>query len=86
MCEIGFSLLSSADLKISQFVCKCVLVHSCLHVCVQEEAQRDKTSTVKGTSSPEFKEQFKLNINRNHRGFRRVVQSKGVKFEIVHKG
>lgn len=53
---------------------------------MQEEAQRDKTSTVKGTSSPEFKEQFKLNINRNHRGFRRVVQSKGVKFEIVHKG
>ncbi|XP_070772723.1 coiled-coil and C2 domain-containing protein 1A [Enoplosus armatus] len=51
-----------------------------------EEAQRDKTSTVKSTNSPEFKEQFKLNINRTHRGFKRVVQSKGVKFEIVHKG
>ncbi|XP_070842172.1 coiled-coil and C2 domain-containing protein 1A isoform X1 [Chaetodon trifascialis] len=51
-----------------------------------EEAQRDKTSTVKNTSSPEFKEQFKLNINRSHRGFKRVVQSKGVKFEIIHKG
>lgn len=51
-----------------------------------EDAQRDKTSTVKNTSSPEFKEQFRLNINRAHRGFKRVVQSKGIKFEIVHKG
>ncbi|KAF3687338.1 Coiled-coil and C2 domain-containing protein 1A [Channa argus] len=51
-----------------------------------EEPQRDKTSTVKGTNSPEFKEQFKLNINRSHRGFKRVVQSKGIKFEIIHKG
>ncbi|XP_008315514.1 coiled-coil and C2 domain-containing protein 1A [Cynoglossus semilaevis] len=51
-----------------------------------EDAQRNKTSTVKNTNSPEFKEQFKLNINRNHRGFKRVVQSKGIKFEIVHKG
>ncbi|CAJ1053752.1 coiled-coil and C2 domain-containing protein 1A [Xyrichtys novacula] len=51
-----------------------------------EEAQRDKTSTVKSTSSPEFKEQFKLNISRTHRGFKRVVQSKGIKFEVLHKG
>ncbi|TNN52972.1 Coiled-coil and C2 domain-containing protein 1A [Liparis tanakae] len=51
-----------------------------------EEAQRDKTGTVKGTNNPEFKENFKLNINRGHRGFKRVVQSKGIKFEIVHKG
>uniref|UniRef100_A0A8C9YRI9 Coiled-coil and C2 domain-containing protein 1B n=1 Tax=Sander lucioperca TaxID=283035 RepID=A0A8C9YRI9_SANLU len=51
-----------------------------------EEAQRDKTSTVKSTNSPEFKENFKLNINRAHRGFKRVIQSKGVKFEIIHKG
>uniref|UniRef100_A0A665UR14 C2 domain-containing protein n=1 Tax=Echeneis naucrates TaxID=173247 RepID=A0A665UR14_ECHNA len=51
-----------------------------------EEAQRDKTSTVKNTNSPEFKEQFKLNINRAHRGFKRVIQSKGIKFEIIHKG
>lgn len=51
-----------------------------------EEAQRDKTSTVKSTNSPEFKEQFKLNINRSHRAFKRVIQSKGIKFEIIHKG
>ncbi|KAI1886638.1 hypothetical protein AGOR_G00197870 [Albula goreensis] len=51
-----------------------------------EDAQRDKTSTVKNTNCPEFKEKFKLNINRAHRGFKRVVQSKGIKFEVVHKG
>uniref|UniRef100_A0A8C9WJ27 Coiled-coil and C2 domain-containing protein 1B n=1 Tax=Scleropages formosus TaxID=113540 RepID=A0A8C9WJ27_SCLFO len=51
-----------------------------------EEAQRDKTSTVKNTNCPEFKENFKLNINRGHRGFKRVVQTKGIKFEIIHKG
>uniref|UniRef100_A0A4W4H9Q9 DM14 domain-containing protein n=1 Tax=Electrophorus electricus TaxID=8005 RepID=A0A4W4H9Q9_ELEEL len=33
-----------------------------------------------------FKEQFKLHINRTHRGFKRVVQTKGIKFEVIHKG
>lgn len=51
-----------------------------------EDAQRDKTGTVKSTNNPEFKEQFKLNINRSHRAFKRVIQSKGIKFEIIHKG
>ncbi|KAM6148360.1 coiled-coil and C2 domain-containing protein 1A isoform 2-T2 [Erethizon dorsatum] len=51
-----------------------------------EEAQKDKTSVVKNTDSPEFKEQFKLCINRSHRGFRRALQTKGIKFEVVHKG
>uniref|UniRef100_A0A669F078 Coiled-coil and C2 domain-containing protein 1B n=1 Tax=Oreochromis niloticus TaxID=8128 RepID=A0A669F078_ORENI len=51
-----------------------------------EEAQRDKTNTVKNTSSPEFKETFRLNISRGHRAFKRVIQSKGIKFEIIHKG
>uniref|UniRef100_W5KXX6 Coiled-coil and C2 domain-containing protein 1B n=1 Tax=Astyanax mexicanus TaxID=7994 RepID=W5KXX6_ASTMX len=51
-----------------------------------EEAQKDKTSTVKSTNCPEFKEQFKLHINRTHRGFKRVVQAKGIKFEVIHKG
>ncbi|XP_047386653.1 coiled-coil and C2 domain-containing protein 1A isoform X2 [Sciurus carolinensis] len=51
-----------------------------------EEAQKDKTSVIKNTDSPEFKERFKLCINRSHRGFRRAVQTKGIKFEVVHKG
>ncbi|KAG5854057.1 hypothetical protein ANANG_G00033480 [Anguilla anguilla] len=33
-----------------------------------------------------YKEKFKLNINRTHRGFKRVVQTKGIKFEVIHKG
>uniref|UniRef100_A0A2K5C303 Coiled-coil and C2 domain-containing protein 1B n=1 Tax=Aotus nancymaae TaxID=37293 RepID=A0A2K5C303_AOTNA len=51
-----------------------------------EQAQKSKTAVVKNTNSPEFDQIFKLNINRNHRGFKRVIQSKGIKFEIFHKG
>ncbi|XP_032636241.1 coiled-coil and C2 domain-containing protein 1A isoform X2 [Chelonoidis abingdonii] len=51
-----------------------------------EEAQKDKTNVIKNTDSPEFKEQFKLYINRGHRGLKRVFQTKGIKFEVVHKG
>ncbi|XP_069460476.1 coiled-coil and C2 domain-containing protein 1A isoform X2 [Ambystoma mexicanum] len=51
-----------------------------------EEAQRDKTNVVKNTNSPLFKEQFKLSINRGHRGLKRAIQTKGIKFEIIHKG
>ncbi|XP_023582839.1 coiled-coil and C2 domain-containing protein 1B isoform X1 [Trichechus manatus latirostris] len=51
-----------------------------------DQAQKHKTAVVKNTNSPEFDQLFKLNINRNHRGFRRVIQSKGIKFEIFHKG
>ncbi|KAK3530310.1 hypothetical protein QTP86_023935 [Hemibagrus guttatus] len=51
-----------------------------------EEAQRDKTNTVRSTNCPEFKAYFKLLINRTHRGFKRVVQTKGIRFEVLHKG
>ncbi|XP_063061303.1 coiled-coil and C2 domain-containing protein 1A isoform X2 [Engraulis encrasicolus] len=51
-----------------------------------EEPQKDKTATIKNTNCPEFKEQFKLQINRSHRSFKRAVHSKGIKFEIFHKG
>ncbi|NXG40304.1 C2D1A protein, partial [Dromaius novaehollandiae] len=51
-----------------------------------EEAQKDKTNVIKNTDSPEFNEQFKLYINRGHRGLRRVLQAKGIKFEVAHKG
>uniref|UniRef100_F6W5J6 Coiled-coil and C2 domain-containing protein 1B n=1 Tax=Monodelphis domestica TaxID=13616 RepID=F6W5J6_MONDO len=56
------------------------------HYPSSDQAQKNKTSVVKNTNSPEFDQLFKLNINRNHRGFRRLVQSKGIKFEIFHKG
>ncbi|XP_069086547.1 coiled-coil and C2 domain-containing protein 1A isoform X2 [Pleurodeles waltl] len=51
-----------------------------------EEAQRDKTNVIKNTNCPEFKEQFKLFINRGHRGLKRAIQTKGIKFEVIHKG
>ncbi|XP_067170766.1 coiled-coil and C2 domain-containing protein 1A [Apteryx mantelli] len=51
-----------------------------------EEAQKDKTNVIKNTDSPEFNEQFKLYINRGHRGLKRIIQAKGIKFEVAHKG
>ncbi|KAM4023103.1 coiled-coil and C2 domain-containing protein 1B [Anomaloglossus baeobatrachus] len=51
-----------------------------------EQPQKNKTYVVKNTNSPEYEQSFKLNVNRNHRGFKRVVQAKGIKFEIFHKG
>ncbi|XP_070601973.1 coiled-coil and C2 domain-containing protein 1B [Erythrolamprus reginae] len=51
-----------------------------------EQVQKSKTSVVKNTNCPEYNQLFKLNINRNHRGFRRAIQTKGIKFEIFHKG
>ncbi|XP_053549448.1 coiled-coil and C2 domain-containing protein 1B isoform X3 [Bombina bombina] len=51
-----------------------------------EQPQKNKTLVIKNTNSPEYEQSFKLNINRNHRGFKRIVQTKGIKFEIFHKG
>ncbi|XP_056426236.1 coiled-coil and C2 domain-containing protein 1A isoform X2 [Hyla sarda] len=51
-----------------------------------EEAQRDKTNVLKGTNSPVYKEKFNLQINRNHRGLKRAIQAKGIKFEVIQKG
>lgn len=51
-----------------------------------DEAQKDKTAVVKNTDCPEFGERFKLHINRAHRGLRRVLQAKGIRFEVAHKG
>ncbi|XP_077580609.1 coiled-coil and C2 domain-containing protein 1B [Stigmatopora nigra] len=51
-----------------------------------EQPQRHKTNVIKNTNCPEFNQSFSLSINRNHRGFRRVVTSKGLKLELLHKG
>ncbi|KAM6989571.1 LOW QUALITY PROTEIN: coiled-coil and C2 domain-containing protein 1B [Tautogolabrus adspersus] len=51
-----------------------------------EQPQRNKTAVIKNTNSPEYNQSFTLSINRNHRGFRRVVTSKGLKLELLHKG
>ncbi|XP_070295009.1 coiled-coil and C2 domain-containing protein 1B [Salvelinus sp. IW2-2015] len=44
-----------------------------------------KNGCVKNTNSPRFNQGFTLNINRNHRGFRRVVQSKD-SLELLQRG
>ncbi|XP_077371742.1 coiled-coil and C2 domain-containing protein 1B [Festucalex cinctus] len=51
-----------------------------------EQPQRHKTNVIKNTNCPEYNQSFSLSINRNHRGFRRVVTSKGLKLELLHKG
>uniref|UniRef100_H3AVE0 Coiled-coil and C2 domain-containing protein 1B n=1 Tax=Latimeria chalumnae TaxID=7897 RepID=H3AVE0_LATCH len=51
-----------------------------------EQPQKNKTSVIKNTNCPEYNQSFTLTINRNHRGFRRAIQTKGIKFELFHKG
>lgn len=51
-----------------------------------EQPQKHKTAVIKNTNCPEYNQSFTLSINRNHRGFRRVVTSKGLKLELLHKG
>ncbi|XP_036410393.1 coiled-coil and C2 domain-containing protein 1B isoform X1 [Megalops cyprinoides] len=51
-----------------------------------EQPQKHKTNVIKNTNCPEYNQSFTLTINRNHRGFRRVIQSKGLKLEVLHKG
>ncbi|XP_053186148.1 coiled-coil and C2 domain-containing protein 1B [Scomber japonicus] len=51
-----------------------------------EQPQKHKTAVIKNTNSPEYNQSFNLSINRNHRGFRRIVTSKGLKLELLHKG
>uniref|UniRef100_A0A3P8XQG4 Coiled-coil and C2 domain-containing protein 1B n=1 Tax=Esox lucius TaxID=8010 RepID=A0A3P8XQG4_ESOLU len=51
-----------------------------------EQAQKHRTQVIKNSNSPEFNQNFTLSINRNHRGFRRLIQSKGIKLELLHKG
>uniref|UniRef100_A0A674MM16 Coiled-coil and C2 domain-containing protein 1B n=1 Tax=Takifugu rubripes TaxID=31033 RepID=A0A674MM16_TAKRU len=50
------------------------------------QPQKHKTSVIKNTNCPEYNQSFTLSINRNHRGFRRVVSSRGLKLELLHKG
>uniref|UniRef100_A0A3Q4BV14 Coiled-coil and C2 domain-containing protein 1B n=1 Tax=Mola mola TaxID=94237 RepID=A0A3Q4BV14_MOLML len=51
-----------------------------------EQPQKHKTAVIKNTNSPEYNQSFTLSINRNHRGFRRVVASRGIKLELLHRG
>jgi len=50
----------------------------------QEEPQKDKTATIKGTASPEYDQSFKIEINRKRSG-QRVFTNKAVKFEVYYR-
>ncbi|XP_041943671.1 coiled-coil and C2 domain-containing protein 1A-like isoform X1 [Alosa sapidissima] len=50
-----------------------------------EEAQKNQTRPVKDSVNPVFDEHFKLFLKKDHRAFKRVIQSKGIKFEILQK-
>ncbi|XP_063079775.1 coiled-coil and C2 domain-containing protein 1A-like [Engraulis encrasicolus] len=50
-----------------------------------EEAQKGQTSFVRDDGNPVFNEHFKLLVKKDHRALKRVVQSKGIKLEIVRK-
>ncbi|PVD23464.1 hypothetical protein C0Q70_16736 [Pomacea canaliculata] len=50
-----------------------------------EEAQTGHTQTIKNTINPEYGEVFKLQINRKSRGFARVIERKGMKFDVFIK-
>lgn len=51
-----------------------------------EHPQKHKTAVIKNTNSPEYNQNFTLSINRKQRGFQRLVTSKGLKLELLHKG
>ncbi|XP_028832307.1 coiled-coil and C2 domain-containing protein 1B isoform X2 [Denticeps clupeoides] len=51
-----------------------------------DQPQKHKTTVIKSTNNPDYNQSFTLNINRNHRGFKRVMQSKGLKLEVFQKG
>ncbi|KAJ8406382.1 hypothetical protein AAFF_G00306130 [Aldrovandia affinis] len=51
-----------------------------------ESPQKVKTNVIRNTNSPEYNQSFTLSINRKHRGFRRIILSKGLKLEVLHKG
>uniref|UniRef100_A0A8C9TJC8 Coiled-coil and C2 domain containing 1B n=1 Tax=Scleropages formosus TaxID=113540 RepID=A0A8C9TJC8_SCLFO len=61
---------------------QCIYTYSCSTY----QPQKHKTAVIKNSNCPEYNQSFTLTINRNHRGFRRVIQSKGLKMEVLHKG
>ncbi|XP_076004487.1 coiled-coil and C2 domain-containing protein 1B isoform X2 [Genypterus blacodes] len=51
-----------------------------------EQPQKHKTAVMKNTNCPEYNQNFTLSINRTHRGFKRILMTKGLKLELLHKG
>ncbi|KAK7944866.1 hypothetical protein WMY93_000594 [Mugilogobius chulae] len=73
------------NILISLFLCN-YFIFNVDFVVFQENPQKHKTLYVKNTNCPEYDQSFTLTINRNHRGFRRLVSNKGLKLELFHRG
>ncbi|KAH8276398.1 hypothetical protein KR018_000285 [Drosophila ironensis] len=53
---------------------------------LNDESFKTKTNVIRDTSSPDYDERFKVEIQRSNRQFQRIFKRHGVKFEIYSRG
>nr|XP_016941400.1 coiled-coil and C2 domain-containing protein 1-like isoform X2 [Drosophila suzukii] len=53
---------------------------------LNDESFKTKTNVIRDTSSPDYDERFKVEIQRTNRQFQRIFKRHGVKFEIYSRG
>ncbi|XP_017059309.1 coiled-coil and C2 domain-containing protein 1-like isoform X2 [Drosophila ficusphila] len=53
---------------------------------LNDESFKTKTNVIRDTSSPDYDERFKVEIQRGNRQFQRIFKRHGVKFEIYSRG
>ncbi|KQS70576.1 coiled-coil and C2 domain-containing protein 1-like isoform X1 [Drosophila erecta] len=53
---------------------------------LNDESFKTKTNVIRDTSSPDYDERFKVDIQRANRQFQRIFKRHGVKFEIYSRG
>ncbi|XP_016941393.3 coiled-coil and C2 domain-containing protein 1-like isoform X1 [Drosophila suzukii] len=53
---------------------------------LNDETFKTKTNVIRDTSSPDYDERFKVEIQRTNRQFQRIFKRHGVKFEIYSRG
>ncbi|KAH8319046.1 hypothetical protein KR067_005763 [Drosophila pandora] len=53
---------------------------------LNDESFKTKTNVIRDTSSPDYDERFKVDIQRSNRQFQRIFKRHGVKFEIYSRG
>ncbi|XP_017005207.1 coiled-coil and C2 domain-containing protein 1-like isoform X2 [Drosophila takahashii] len=53
---------------------------------LNDESFKNKTNVIRDTSSPDYDERFKVDIQRANRQFQRIFKRHGVKFEIFSRG
>ncbi|XP_053957948.1 coiled-coil and C2 domain-containing protein 1-like isoform X3 [Anastrepha ludens] len=53
---------------------------------LNDETFKAKTSVIKNTESPDYDQQFRVEIQRGNRQFQRIFKRHGVKFEVLSRG